>query len=205
MTEKGPSQTAMRVAMRRAAHYLLDAEPKILADPFARALAGFSSDEEFLKAHQALPNPWLRTLFALRHGLAEDELAKAVEHGTRQYVILGAGLDSFAYRQPDLMRSLDVYEVDHPTSQAWKRERVAALGITVPPTLHYAPIDFERDTLTEGLTRAGLNRSEATFFTWLGVTQYLTRDAVLSTLQEVAAFSTAGSTLVLEFIAPPTR
>jgi methyltransferase (TIGR00027 family) len=203
VTEKGPSQTAIRVAMRRAAHYLLDAEPKILADRFARALAGFSSDEEFLKAYQALPNPWLTTLFATRHRLAEDELAKAVEHGTRQYVILGAGLDSFAYRQLDLMLSLEVYEVDHPASQAWKRERVQALGIKVPPTLHYAPIDFERDTLTEGLTRAGVNRSEATFFTWLGVTQYLTREAVLRTVGEVAAFSAARSTLVLEFIAPP--
>src|SRR5262245_28228362 len=141
--------------------------------------------------------------FALRNRLAEDELAKAVRQGTTQYIILGAGLDSFAYRQPDLVRSLDVYEVDHPASQAWKRERVAALGITVPPTLHYAPIDFERDTLTEGLTRAGLNRSEATFFTWLGVTQYLTQEAVRRTLGEVAAFSTARSTLVLEFIAPP--
>jgi methyltransferase (TIGR00027 family) len=189
--------------MRRAAHFLLDAGPKILADRFARALAGFSSDEEFLKALQALPNPMLRTLFVLRHRLAEDELAKAVEHGTRQYVILGAGLDSFAYRQPDLVRLLEVYEVDHPASQAWKRERVAALGITVPSTLHYAPIDFERDTLTEGLARAGLNRREATFFTWLGVTQYLTREAVLRTLREVAAFSTARSTLVLDFIAPP--
>jgi methyltransferase (TIGR00027 family) len=89
-------------------------------------------------------------------GFAEDELAKAVTRGTTQYVILGAGLDSFAYRRPDLVRSLDVYEVDHPASQAWKRERVAALGIPVPPTLHYAPIDFERTSLTEGLVTAGL-------------------------------------------------
>jgi methyltransferase (TIGR00027 family) len=132
VTEKDPSQTAIRVAMRRAAHYFLDAEPKILADRFARALAGFSSDDEFLKAYQALSNPWLRMSFALRNRLAEDELAKAVEHGARQYVILGAGLDSFAYRQPDLVRLLDVFEVDHPASQAWKRDRVAALGITVP-------------------------------------------------------------------------
>jgi methyltransferase (TIGR00027 family) len=203
VTERGPSQTAIRSAMRRAAHYLLDAEPKILADRFARALAGFSSDDEFLKAYRALPNPWRSTHFALRHRLAEDELAKAVEHGTTQYVILGAGLDSFAYRQPDLMRSLDVYEVDHPASQAWKRERVAALGIKVPPTLHYAPIDFEQNTLTEGLTAAGLNRREPAFFSWLGVIQYLTREAVLRTLREVAAVSAARSTLFLEFIAPP--
>src|SRR5262245_10873494 len=192
--------------MRRAAHYLLDAEPKILADSFARALAGFSTDEEFLRAFQGVPNAhisWLRISFALRNRLAEDELAKAVKQGTKQYIILGAGLDSFAYRQPDLVRALDIYEVDHPASQAWKRERVAALGIPVPPTLHYAPSDFERTSLTEGLTTAGLRRKEPAFFTWLGVTQYLTRDAVLRTLREVAALSTVESTLVMEFLAPP--
>jgi methyltransferase (TIGR00027 family) len=206
VTEKGPSQTAIRTAMRRAAHYLLDAEPKILADGFARALAGFSSDEEFLRAFETVPNahiPWLRMSFALRNRLAEDELAKAVKQGTTQYVILGAGLDSFAYRQADLVRALDVYEVDHPASQAWKRERVAALGIPIPPSLHYAPIDFERTSLTEGLTTAGLKRNEPAFFTWLGVTQYLTREAVLRTLHEVAALSTVESTLVMESIAPP--
>jgi methyltransferase (TIGR00027 family) len=189
--------------MRRAAHYLLDAEPKILADRFARDLAGFSSDEEFLKAYQAMPNPWRSVHFALRNRFAEDELAEAVAHGTGQYVILGAGLDSFAYRQPDLGRSLDVYEVDHPASQAWKRERVSALGIEVPPTLHYAPIDFELSTLTEGLAAAGLDRRQPVFFSWLGVTQYLTQEAVRRTLGEVAAFSTARTTLFLEFIAPP--
>jgi len=189
--------------MRRAAHYLLDAEPKILADRFARALAGFASDEEFLEAYQALPNPWHRVWFALRSRFAEDELTEAVAHGTGQYVILGAGLDSFAYRQPDLVRSLDVYEVDHPATQAWKRERVSALGIEVPPSLHYVPIDFELSTLTEGLTAAGLDRSEPVFFSWLGVTPYLTKQAVERTLREAAAFSTARTTLVLEFIAPP--
>jgi methyltransferase (TIGR00027 family) len=204
MPQKGPSQTAIRTAMRRAAHYLLDADP-ILPDRFARALAGFSSDEEFLRAFEAVPaanNPGQRMAFALRNRFAEDELTKAVQHGTKQYVILGAGLGSFAYRQPELVRSLDVYEVDHPASQAWKRERVTALGLKTPPTLHYAPIDFEHNTLTEGLTAAGLSRSEPVFFTWLGVTQYLTREAVLHTLREIATFSTAKSTLVLEFIPP---
>jgi methyltransferase (TIGR00027 family) len=204
--KKEPSRTAIRTAMRRAAHYLLDAEPKILADTFARAFAGFSSDEELLAALQGVPGSnvsWLRVSFALRNRLAEDELADAVRRGTKQYVILGAGLDSFAYRRPDLMQSLNVYEVDHPASQAWKRERVAALNIEVPPNLHYAPVDFEHATLTEGLLTAGLNRQKPVFFTWLGVTQYLTRETGLRTLQEAAAISAANSTLVLEFIAPP--
>src|SRR5262249_10394666 len=178
--------------MRRAAHYLLDAEPKILSDTFARAFAGFSSDQEFLAGLDAVPSAnlaWLRTSFALRNRLAEDELADAVKGGVAQYVILGAGLDSFAYRRPDLMQSLTVYEVDHPASQAWKRERVAALGIEVPSTLHYVPIDFEDATLIEGLASAGLDRRAPVFFSWLGVTQYLTREAGLRTLQEGATAS----------------
>jgi methyltransferase (TIGR00027 family) len=192
--------------MRRAAHYLLDAEHKILSDTFARAFAGFSSDHEFLAAFDALPSAnlaWLSTSFALRNRLAEDELADAVKGGVAQYVILGAGLDSFAYRRPDLMQSLTVYEVDHPASQAWKRERVAALGIEVPSTLRYAPIDFEDTTLIEGLASAGLNRQAPVFFSWLGVTQYLTREAALRTLRECATVSSAKCTLVMEFIAPP--
>jgi len=192
--------------MRRAAHYLLDAEPKILSDTFARAFAGFSSDQEFLAGLDAVPSAnlaWLRTSFALRNRLAEDELADAVKGGVAQYVILGAGLDSFAYRRPDLMQSLTVYEVDHPASQAWKRERVAALGIEVPSTLHYVPIDFEDATLIEGLASAGLDRRAPVFFSWLGVTQYLTREAGLRTLQECATVSSANCTLVMEFIAPP--
>ena len=129
MIGRSPSRTAIRVAMYRAAHYLLDAEPKILADPFARSFAGFSSEEELLRAINAIVPPVdlvpVRTIFALRSRYAEDELAQAVRRGTQQYIILGAGLDSFAYRRPDLMRTLEVYEVDHPASQVWKRERVA--------------------------------------------------------------------------------
>ena len=207
MNEKGSSQSAVRTAMRRAAHYLLDAEPKVLADIFARAFAGFSSDQEFLEAFQSTSAayvPWLSMSFALRNRLAEDELAKAVERGARQYIILGlgAGLDSFAYRRPDALSTLDVYEVDHPASQAWKRERVAALGLKAPPTLRYAPVDFEQETLTEGLITAGMDRNKPAFFSWLGVTQYITREAALRTMREIARLSTAESALVVESIAP---
>ena len=201
----GPSRTAKHTAVWRAMHNILDDDPKILVDPFACAFAGYSSDEEMLKDHDADPHarfPWYRTQFVLRNRLAEDELAEAVSRGLKQYVILGAGLDSFAYRKRDLMRSLHVYEVDHPASQTWKRRRVAELGLEAPTSLHYAPIDFERQSLTDGLIAAGLDRSEVTFFSWLGVTQYLTRDAIQRTLREIAAISTAGTTLVIGFIAP---
>lgn len=205
MQARGPSRTARNTAIWRAVHNILDEEPKILSDPFARDLAGYSSDEALLTAHNAHPLahiPWLRTQFALRNRYAEDELLKAVKRDIEQYVILGAGLDSFAYRHPELMQSLDVYEVDHPASQEWKRQQIAKLGLAVPSRLHYAPVDFEHQTLTQGLHTAGLNRQKPVFFSWLGVTQYLSRDAVLRTLREVAALSAKGSTLVMEFIAP---
>jgi len=205
MEGKGPSQTAVRTAMLRAAHYLLDAEPKILADPFARPFAGFASDGELLKALNVLAFPdyvRMRTLFALRNRYAEDELAQAVLRGISQYIILGAGLDSFAYRHPDLMRTLEVYEVDHPASQAWKCERVAELGLKTPATLHYVPIDFERETLAEGLEAGGVNRHAMAFFSWLGVTQYLTREAVLRTLGDIAEAAAPGSELIFQFVVP---
>jgi methyltransferase (TIGR00027 family) len=106
-------------------------------------------------------SPWLRTQFALRNRHAEDELAKAVARGMRQSVILGAGLDSFAYRRPDRVRRLQVYEVDHPASQAWKRARVAELGLEVPAGLRYAPVDFERESLPDGLRAAGVDPGAA--------------------------------------------
>jgi methyltransferase (TIGR00027 family) len=205
MEERGPSRAAITTATMRAAHYLLDAEPRILDDRFARAFAGFPSDEELSKALNALSYPdipRMRTLFALRNRYAEDELVRAMERGISQYIILGAGLDSFAYRRPDLLQTLDVYEVDHLTSQVWKRERVEELGIKIPARLHYVPIDFERETLTEGLAARGVNLRAATFFSWLGVTQYLPSAAVLGTLPEIAQMAAPGSEIVFQFIVP---
>jgi methyltransferase (TIGR00027 family) len=204
MEQKGPSRTAITTATLRAAHYLLDAEPKILDDRFARAFAGFASDDELLKALNAISYPdfrRMRTLFALRSRYAEDELARSIKRGISQYIILGAGLDSFAYRRPDTMRELDVFEVDHPASQSWKRARVAALKIRIPERLHYAPIDFERETLSAGLARAEI-RFSATFFSWLGVTQYLSPAAVLGTLREVVGLAAPGSEIVFQYVVP---
>jgi len=203
--QRDPSRTAITTATLRAAHCLLDAEPKILDDRFARSFAGFGSDDELLKELNRVAVPdfrRMRTLFALRNRYAEDELTKAIEHGTSQYIILGAGLDSFAYRRSDLLGSLDVFEVDHPTSQAWKRTRVAELGIKPPQRLHYVPIDFERETLTAGLGRAGIDFSDRTFFSWLGVTQYLSSGTVLATLGQVAELARSRSEIVFQFIVP---
>ena len=204
MEDRAPSRTAVISAMHRAAHFLLDDTPKILSDPFACSFAGFSSNEDFLKDLDTLIEGHFarRAAFALRSRYAEDQLRLAVGQGISQYVILGAGLDSFAYRCPDLMRELQVYEIDHPASQAWKRRRLTELGITAPPELHYVPLDFEHETLANGLRTAGFDPKAKAFFSWLGVTQYLTREAVLSTLRQIASISAPGSELVFKFIVP---
>ena len=208
--DRGPSRTAVRVATYRACHYLLDDEPKILADPFARPFAGFSSDEELLNT--LADGSWspvdfarMRATFALRNRYAEDELFQAVQRGVSQYVMRGAGLDSFAYRRPDLMRTLEVYEVDHPASQAWKRERIAELGIETPAKLHYVPIDFEQETLAKGLQAGGVNRNARAFFSWLGVIQYLTLEAALQTLGKSPARPRRGASLCSSSSCPRRR
>jgi methyltransferase (TIGR00027 family) len=200
-----PSRTAVMTAIHRAAHFLIDEPPKILADSFARAFAGFSSDKEFPAVVDSYAFPDFaahRASFALRNRYAEDQLATAVASGTVQYVILGAGLDSFAYRCPDALRGLQIFEVDHLSSQAWKQARLAELGIEAPPTLRYVSIDFERETLTARLDAGGVDRKAKAFFSWLGVTQYLTPDAVLKTLREIASASVAGSGIVATFVVP---
>jgi methyltransferase (TIGR00027 family) len=209
MEPKGSSRTAINTAMARAAHLVLDDEPKVLADTFARALAGYNSDADLLDAiarnadaSARAAGPRMRLMFALRNRYAEDALIEAMSRGVEQYIILGAGLDSFAYRRPDLMESLDVFEVDHPASQAWKRARVAQLGIVPPARLHHLRIDFERETLREGLARSDVDLARPMFFSLLGVAQYLTTDALLSTLQDVVTSAEGGAEIVLQHVVP---
>ena len=190
MKEDQPSATALRVAMRRAAHQLLD-DPKVFDDPVALRIIG----KENASALQADPrqfettllSPYLRAFVAARSRYAEDELALCVRHGVRQYVILGAGLDTFAYRNPHPEGLLRVFEVDHPTTQTWKRTRLEEIGIPIPSNLTFAPVDFETQTLEDGLQSAGYDPGKCTFFSWLGVTEYLTTEAVMATLRFIAS------------------
>lgn len=137
---------------------------------------------------------------AARSRYAEDELARSVADGVRQYVVLGAGLDTFAYRNPH--PDLRVFEVDHPATQAWKREQLQAAGIAIPSSLTFVPIDFERQTLADALKQYGFNARAAAFFSWLGVTPYLTREACMTTLGFVAKLP-AGSGVVFDFAVDP--
>ena len=200
-----PSQTANVAAMCRAVDSIRGEEPRLLPDDVTRSLLGFADDQSLLDHFDALPlsrYPGITTTFAVRNRYAEDELAAAVARGTTQYLIVGAGLDSFAYRRPDQMKRLDVFEIDHPGGQAWKRQRVAELGLPIPERLHHVPVDFERDVLSDRLEEAGLDRSRPVFASMLGVSQYLTEAALSQTLREIAALSNAGCTLVMEHIPP---
>jgi methyltransferase (TIGR00027 family) len=143
----------------------------------------------------------MRMFIAVRTRFAEDSLAAAVDRGISQLVILGSGLDTYAYRGP-LRDRLRVIEVDHPSTQAWKRQRLSAAGIALPETLTFAPIDFERETLAEGLKRAGFDPGQPTFFTWLGVVPYLTEDSVWSTLSYIASLQREAH-VVFDYSNPP--
>ena len=138
---------------------------------------------------------------SMRSRLVEDVVERAVTDGIRQYAILGAGLDSFAYRRQDLLGRLRVFEVDHPASEAWKRERLAELGVSLPANLVFAPVDFETQTLRDGLLAARFEFAAGAVFSWIGVTMYLTLAAIEATLETVAACP-PGSRIVLTYNLP---
>ena len=201
MQEGTFSKTAHRVAIRRAAHQLLD-EPRVLDDPLALRIIGPEA-EEALRSNPKEGHAFsraFRAFMAARSRFAEDELARAVGHGVAQYVVLGAGLDTFAYRNPH--SGLRVFEVDHPATQAWKREQLRAAGIAIPESLTFVPVDFERQTLSDGLEQLGFNTNAAAFFSWLGVTPYLTREACMITLSFIAG-TPVGSGVVFDFAIDP--
>lgn len=201
MQEGKFSRTAHRVAIRRAAHQLLD-EPRVLDDPLALLIIGSETAQELRsnpKEHHAFSRAF-RAFMAARSRYAEDELARAVAQGVTQYVILGAGLDTFAYRNPH--PGLRVFEIDHPATQGWKREQLQAAGIAIPPSLTFVPIDFEQQTLESGLNHCGFDTSAAAFFSWLGVTPYLTHTACMTTLSVIARMP-AGSGVVFDFAIDP--
>jgi methyltransferase (TIGR00027 family) len=143
----------------------------------------------------------MRTRVVLRSRFAEDRLAAAVQRGVSQLVILGAGFDTFAFRQPEWARSLRVVEVDHPTSQAAKRQLLTQAGVVTPPNVRFASTDFEREPLRDGLIRQGVSLTDPTFFSWLGVTVYLTESAVDAVLRTVVQYP-RGSEIVFTFAQP---
>jgi methyltransferase (TIGR00027 family) len=190
--------------MRRAAHQLLD-DPRVHSDPLALAILGeaqaaaIRADPRLLEDGPVATR--LRAFLAVRSRLAEDALAQAVAGGVRQYVVLGAGLDTFAYRNP--YPALRLFEVDHPATQAWKRQRLADANIPVPEGVTFVAVDFAAEPLPRALRAAGLRSEEPSFFSWLGVTPYLEPTNVLATLAAIAPFAANGGGVVFDYNVPP--
>lgn len=214
MQEGRASLTAITAAMVRAAHLAFDKEPKIFSDPLALRLSGLENEAalqatldtiltEITRLSSAAFAHTLsnhnRAFTVMRSRYTEDALAEACVQETTQYVILGAGLDSFAYRQPPQAQSLRIFEVDHPATQAWKRSRLRALHLDPPHNLTFVPVDFERQTLAEELHASGYQAAEPTFVSWLGVTMYLTEEAIFETLRYLASFA-PGSAVVFQYL-----
>lgn len=201
MKKGQPSTTARRVALGRAAHQVID-HPRVFEDPIAvrivdsqalAALAVPNSDENGRMAR------YVRASVVARSRFAEEELAIAVARGTRQCVVLGAGMDTFAYRNPH--PQLRVFEVDHPSTQASKREQLARAGIDVPTSLTFVPVDFETQALGAALQGAGFDAGAPAFFSWLGVTMYLEPSTVMATLKTISQ-GARGSQVVFDYVIP---
>lgn len=204
MEEGKPSFTAIGSAMLRAAHLLWDDSPKIFEDTFALRLSGCESEATIRAEIDRADAETARSTspeFALslrRHIMAmlvmrsrhvEDEVEKAIARGVSQYVILGSGLDSFAYRRLDLVKVLHVFEVDHPATQAWKLTRLREANIELPLNLSFVSVDFEKQSLIGNLRMSGYRTDTPAIFSWVGVATYLTYDAIFSTLRTIAALA----------------
>ena len=195
-----PSRTALAAARHRAAHQVLE-HGRIFADPLAARILGEDADAIAGEAELHPAGRRMRIFIAVRTRFAEYSLAAAVERGARQLVVLGAGLDTYAYRG-EMRERIRIFEVDHPATQAWKRQRLAEAAIPLPSSLTFAPIDFEHETLAGGLEASGFDPAQQTFFTWLGVVPYLTEEAVWSTLAFIASLPN-GAHVVFDYSDPP--
>jgi methyltransferase (TIGR00027 family) len=201
MEQAVASRTALSVALRRAAHQIYDS-PVVFDDPIAVGILGAAYAEQLRRTPLQPDRPFsigLRAFLVARSRYAEDNLREAVSRGVEQYVLLGAGLDTFAYRNP--FSKLRVYEVDHPATQQWKRELLQRNHIAIPESIAYTPVDFERQSLAEELASAGFDSQAPAFFAWLGVVPYLTLEAFRATLGFISA-QRPGSGLTLDYGQP---
>ena len=197
-----PSRTALGAAYHRAAHQVLE-RGAIFADPLALRILGADAGAALREAKDDPSKRMMRLFIAVRTRFAEDSLAAAVARGVRQLVVLGAGLDTYAYRST-LGDRLRIFEVDHPATQEWKRQRLAETAIPVPRALTFAPVDFERESLATGLSSVGFDPTEQSFFTWLGVVPYLTEKAIFSTLGFIVTLP-GWAHVVFDYGNPPTQ
>lgn len=193
----GVHRTAIGAAVVRGLHLHRDGEPKVLVDDYALRLAGLTPEE----AEAFVPQRFSTATWVGRARVAEDAAVDGLRRGIRQYVVLGAGLDSFALRRLDDLPELVVFEVDDPPLSGWKQERLAELAIGVPAQLRFVPCDFEAQAIGDALESAGFDRHSPATASWLGVTQYLTREAIDETLCWAASLA-SGSEIVLTYVLP---
>ncbi|MEK6806755.1 MAG: class I SAM-dependent methyltransferase [Pseudomonadota bacterium] len=203
------SRTAEGAAALRASHTLY-ADPKIFEDPYAYALTS-PRWQRLLKnrpLNRLVARLLLRRLAPItaqvvaRSRYTEDRLATAVARGVAQYVMVGAGLDSFTLRRRDLEQTLRVFEVDHADTQGWKRQRLARLTDALPRNLEFVAVDFERESLAQALRRSAYRTEVPAFYSWLGTTHYLTPAATLATLESITTIAAPGSELVFDYSLP---
>lgn len=204
VTAKQASSTAVFTTMLRAIHQTADSDPKILVDPVSVALAQQFEGTPAWSAFRGMSESFLRmtrSALVLRNRFAEDVLGELAARSPCQYVILGAGFDTFGYRQPAWAEGVSIFEVDHPATQEIKLNVLAECGLTPPENLHMCGVDFEQMSLQEGLAQSGFNPEIPSVFSWLGVTQYLTEPAIRSTLEFVQS-QAASSAVVFTFLPP---
>jgi methyltransferase (TIGR00027 family) len=197
------------VARRRATHQLLD-HPRVFDDPLAVRILGEEARSIEVDPSRFDTAPRLRAFVAARSRYSEDQLALSFVRGVRQCVVLGAGLDTFAYRNPYAPSGLRVFEVDHPDTQAWKRECLESAAIAIPQSMAFVPVNFEEAWLAECLKAAGFDSGQPSFLSWLGVIPYLTLDAARATLAWIGSLP-AETTVVFDYgvdpalLSPPMR
>jgi methyltransferase (TIGR00027 family) len=203
MEKPAASRTALATALMRAAHTRIDPHPlindpwgdRLVPEPVKRAMAPSDAmlDESLVRS-QSYANVITRTRYT------EDALQAAVTHGVRQYVLIGAGFDSFSLRRPAFAANLQIFEIDFPATQRLKIERIAACGMVLPDSVHFIAADLSEESVSSALARSPFETKQLSFFSWLGVTMYLTREANLATLRSIASCSPAGSELVFTYL-----
>jgi methyltransferase (TIGR00027 family) len=197
-----PDHTAVRVALWRAMHVQIDPPPHVLEDELGLRLA--APDEGWRRRPDMDPHATsrFRASMVARARFIEDLVVEQAGHGVSQYVILGAGLDTFAWRRPEIASRLRVFEVDQPGTQAWKRQRLIELGLGIPEWLHLVPVDFEAGgSWRDRLVSAGFDTGRPAIVASTGVAMYLTREANAATLRQIASLA-PGSTLAMTFMVP---
>src|SRR5262249_5002551 len=194
----------LNVANQRAAHQILD-NPKIFEDPLALRIIGAKAESSLrlrLAQFQKPAEHAFRAAVMVRNRYAEDEMTRSIQRGVNQYVILGAGLDTFAYQNP--FPHLRVFEVDHPATQAWKHSCLEKAAIPIPASVTYVSVDFERQVMTDALRESGFKSNELAFISFIGVVRYLSRETLISVLTSIVSSMRPGSEVVFDF-APPSQ